>query len=742
MASWTPASASNVGTSMATSVKSCPSAAASDERKIRPLSDNATPAQNKHPPPPPSAGQLAKSGGERVRRWASRLLRGHSTPSVLVSASAVNGSVSSTANHDRSFCVTAVSSSGGGSAVRSDVIRTTSGAYPPPLPPKQPRSKPIPPPRTSSCLSRPASQSHGAFDDLLSPVSSTSSVPLVVTTASLVTASTSSSSTPNPVKSVRFGQEVYNVRKDALAEATIGLEIAANLALAFARDVRRERLASPAPPAGVPAAVPGATSPGGVLVSSSNQSAPSAGSGATRTAYARLYPSDRAPERSSSSAGRPAGHELTLSEFYQLLKYVGYERKDPLPAAHPPLVTEPPVHPAAAPQPSSALSSANGGGLPPHPPQTSSADRSLTRAHSSSAETAAMPQHPHQQRRSVTPSVPAAPASQNQLPPGYLTAQSFRQRAKRRTLGAPVELQTSTCNLQRKSQSREGSYDNLADCSRASVASGAADGEPYPLKTRSLPRSHEPSRMSSPTVDMSRIQQPSTPQPQPVHPAQQQKPVRNWNEILQLITQVLSTCDQYPVRPPATCSSTTATADVHQPPPTQRRYQRPAGGSLSDSEEAYHRRKSADADRQRQNYGTLGGSGAGPKSSHTSDNLTSHQSYLASLCQRLQVEHYIVQTLSNLTAKPSQSCTSLTDKSSLAFVECWGSPERAARPRRDSGATKMGLERALLRLDQRRVLRHPKAYQHHHWRITPAECNALFLCKVTKNETSVNRSCT
>ena len=140
-----------------------------------------------------------------------------------------------------------------------------------------------------------------------------------------------------------------------------------------------------------------------------------------------------------------------------------------------------------------------------------------------------MPQHPHQQRRSVTPSVPAAPASQNQLPPGYLTAQSFRQRAKRRTLGAPVELQTSTCNLQRKSQSREGSYDNLADCSRASVA---------------------------------------------------------------------------------------------------------------------------------------------------------------------------------------------------------------------SGATKMGLERALLRLDQRRVLRHPKAYQHHHWRITPAECNALFLCKVTKNETSVNRSCT
>jgi hypothetical protein len=44
-------------------------------------------------------------------------------------------------------------------------------------------------------------------------------------------------SKPN-VEPERPGQE-----KDALAEATIGLEIAANLALAFARDVRRKKLA-------------------------------------------------------------------------------------------------------------------------------------------------------------------------------------------------------------------------------------------------------------------------------------------------------------------------------------------------------------------------------------------------------------------------------------------------------------------------------------------------------------------
>jgi hypothetical protein len=74
---------------------------------------------------------------------------------------------------------------------------------------------------------------------------------------------TSTTLPSSSVKSVRFGQQQAlqqqqqqqqlskaNVEperpgqeKDALAEATIGLEIAANLALAFARDVRRKKLA-------------------------------------------------------------------------------------------------------------------------------------------------------------------------------------------------------------------------------------------------------------------------------------------------------------------------------------------------------------------------------------------------------------------------------------------------------------------------------------------------------------------
>ena len=116
-----------------------------------------------------------------------------------------------------------------------------------------------------------------------------------------------------------------------------------------------------------------------------------------------------------------------------------------------------------------------------------------------------------------------------------------------------------------------------------------------------------------------------------------------------------------------------------------------------------------------------------------------HQSYLASLSQRLQIEQYIVKTLSHLTRSDKATASADSDKDGLdcGYIECWGSPERSSSrgaqppPSNNNNNSNVGLERALLRLDQRmRADRQPRIYQHHHWRITPAECNALFLCKV------------
>jgi hypothetical protein len=60
-----------------------------------------------------------------------------------------------------------------------------------------------------------------------------------------------------------------------------------------------------------------------------------------------------------------------------------------------------------------------------------------------------------------------------------------------------------------------------------------------------------------------------------------------------------------------------------------------------------------------------------------------------------------------------------------------GAEQQPPPPNNNNNNSNVGLERALLRLDQRmRADRQPRIYQHHHWRITPAECNALFLCKV------------
>ena len=135
-----------------------------------------------------------------------------------------------------------------------------------------------------------------------------------------------------------------------------------------------------------------------------------------------------------------------------------------------------------------------------------------------------------------------------------------------------------------------------------------------------------------------------------------------------------------------------------------------------------------------------------------------HQSYLASLSQRLQVEQYIVKTLRHMGRTPSGAqiaAVAATDSHGhsgegvSSFVQSWGSPERSLsssseQQQRGGGNNSVGLERALLRLEQRRIERQPRQFQHQHWRITPAECNALFLCKVnshTTNKQTNNNTC-
>lgn len=197
--------------------------------------------------------------GSGVRRWASRLLqRGLSSGNVTSSSGTPQVSV------------------GNGSLFGTIRAQGPAG-QPPSLPPKTPRPKPVPPPRTSSCLTG----GSGTHQDLIRVAPPTG--------------------TPLPSsKSVRFGQQ-HNAeqgqQQDALTEATIGLEIAANLALAFARDVRRERMQTE----GTHAATP------------PNPSVP---------LVTRL---PRPPDPSSGvKVQQQQQQEVTLSEFYHLLQYVGH----------------------------------------------------------------------------------------------------------------------------------------------------------------------------------------------------------------------------------------------------------------------------------------------------------------------------------------------------------------------------------------------------------------------------------
>jgi hypothetical protein len=214
----------------------------------------------------------------------------------------------------------------------------------------------------------------------------------------------------------------------------------------------------------------------------------------------------------------------------------------------------------------------------------------------------------------------------------------------------------------------------------------------------------------------------------------------------------------------------------------QQQQRRPAvGDSLSDSEEAYLRRRrqassaacpsasntsvTSSSSRDQRHYDSLRTPRSSSRASsvandRSSDNTGGHQSYLASLSQRLQIEQYIVKTLTHLTKSEkginNVNSADESDKDGgldgCGYIECWGSPERNSSGRGSSAGvnasaqplnqqqinnSNVGLERALLRLDQRmRADRQPRIYQHHHWRITPAECNALFLCKVYNQTTA------
>ena len=489
-------------------------------------------------PPGGSVGTLRASSrsGDRVRRWATRLLRGHSTSCMLPAG-----------------------------ASDSMIVSSKNGSIlPPVLPPKQPRPKPVPPPRTSSCLSRPDSASVAA--------SSSAGTPTTATAAAVAAA-----------KSVRFGQVV---RKDAIAEATIGLEMAANLALAFARDVRRGETC--------------------------------------RVAAAAAKPATPAAAAAAAAMDGKNGQELTLQQFYQLFKYVDSGM--------------------ASNRSSSALSQ-------------SESDR--TTPYSSAAT----------------------------LPPGCLTAHTFRQKAAAAAASASAVVAEQQPNRPcsqtlRPSRSQEDDYDNLKS-------------NAYHARTRSLPRSQ------------SSKEAPLHPPPPPAHTAAAPQQ-RSLNEIISLINQILSHCDQQ-LAP--------------DPRKDAKRYQRPVGASHSDTEETYFRQGANNA-RQDRNYDSLKTTKRSSHASSGGGGGGGHESYLASLSQRWQIEQYIANALSHLNGRDAAKW------SSGSQVECWGSPERRSSIARDCEALKAGLQRALLRLDLRRTHRHPRAFQHHHWRITPAECNALFLCKV------------
>ena len=662
----------------------------------------------------PAGGQTAvspaaatKSG---VRRWAHRLLqRGHSASSMPVTP---------LSNGDFQAAV------GDGQLKRPANVSNAAG---PCLPPKTctARLKPVPPPRTSSCLSSNSiagadggnSSAPSHQDLLIHPPPSAAALQMMAAAAA-------AAAQEMPIKSVRFGQQQQQQQQQqsdpagsialggqqreqqesALAEATIGLEMAANLALAFARDVRRERqmqlaeVAATAPPAPSPAAAPSVAA----------------------TASTR--------QRQQHPPQDPVKQEVTLSEFYQLLQFVTHHHqasgKPAGQAAHQQPTSKDPHHHHHHHLP------------PPHPPQSSA----------------------------LKPS----PASQ-QFPPGYLTARSFRQNRKihHQTVTAEPPSPVAT----RRSHSVEVNHHDVV-AAAAAVANDAATAASHQqsasqLKTQSLPRTVRPGSQGStlagsvqaafvPSTDSAAPATPSHHHHHHHHHQQQQQhhppPVRHWAEILALISQVLSRADQYQApQPPqqrhqqqqaGTCSKRPAGGGAgRKPPPTL-----PAassgggGGSVSDSEEAYHRRQLASAVRVAESgrpYETLKNpTRPSSRASSVADGHGAggggHQSYLASLSHRLQIEQYIVKTLTHLT-KENGGGKSCQDDGPAGYFESWGSPERTSKGgngRPSTPNSNLGLERALLRLDQRRTERHPRIYQHHHWRITPSECNALFLCKV------------
>ena len=655
-----------------------------------------------------------KTGGESgVRRWAHRLLqRGQSATSSSMPATPMgNGNVptnapsSSKEERPKAFGLTTA---------------------PPPLPPKTPRSKPVPPPRTSSCLSgnvtssrSPANTSavHQDFIRYGNRSSVTTALMMAQQAAAAAEALTyGTSSTPAAVKSVRFGQQQQTAlqnaaqqkteeaeragpatgeTKDALAEATIGLEIAANLALAFARDVRRERMAAESGPV---------------------QQAPS------RPPVRMPAASRPQQQQQQQTTVRTTGHqEVTLSEFYQLLQFVGQARGvgagNPQSSSSAIVSSDPPA--------ASALSNAG----------STTATTTTPGKAATATETGV--------RSMASTPLPPSSSSQHPLPPGYLTARSFRQSttttttttannnngaAKRPgTADSSAERCAAPLPTQRRSHSVEVNYDNylMSNTQRPATAAAPApisSSSNHTLKTRSLPRTQpvETGAAAAAAPPPAR----STPIP---------TPVRHWAEILALITQVLSGADQYSnaAAAAASCPTRQQTGEMAG------KRRRPGGDSLSDSEEAYLRRRQTESSTaspttRDRHYDSL----RTPRpSSRASVNENAgggggHQSYLASLSQRLQIEQYIVKTLTHLTKSTTadkSSDASSSDAGSNSYIECWGSPERSRTP---SIGSNVGLERALLRLDQRRTERQPRIYQHHHWRITPAECNALFLCKV------------
>ena len=687
--------------------------------------------------------------GSGVRRWAHKLLLRGITGSSVPASPVTNGcsgglklstSLSIPGSRHNPFASFRSSATSGANdqSIDGGPSAAMTGSYPPPLPPKQTRhKKPVPPPRTSSFLTRPKSggEQHQYQQDLSQQQHQSQAqyhgdfIRSRPVTPTMVAAD----GTLVPVKSVRFGREVANAAtsaiqggsKDALDDATIGLEIAANLALAFARDVRRERIAaatgassSPAPPPVPPEAAAGSAGSANPLRSS---------------AYGRLYSSGRAG----------TGQEVTLSEFYQLLKYVGQGHA---------------VDGLATTNTTTCSSGSSGDARSTHSSSSAFNGAAAVLTSRSSATKSPLPSTGDAVTRPTTPvATPiatATPCTSNQhLPPGYLTSRSFRHKGKRSQSQTPTpepQLLRSRGDLSRRSAStsEDVSYDNLSPTTSTCPSVDSAGCHP-PLRTRSLPRSH-PSRRSVDSLSSAAPEPSDAGGGSAATPTN--KPVRNWNEILHLIGQVIS--EQYPPsgtgtgagsgtsRLPTSSESSGALAGKT----TQRRYQRPCSGSLSDSEETYHRRRNqpeAVLARER-HYDTLK-----PTSAASASRAEDNQSYLASLTHRLQIEQYIVKTLNHITAStraPTAGASS-SSSSSVAgstpsnaavavhhqvdsYVECWGSPERGSRPKLTREVSKIGLERALLRLDHRRTERHPRIYQHHHWRITPPECNALFLCKV------------